>query len=118
MLQFIFTQLERLDQFFWGYIAFILIMVLGGYLTVKMRLFQLRALPSIFKVFLHFLKKKSEEEKGVHPLRVFFASVGGMIGIGNVVGIATAVQLGGPGALFWVWIAARYCRCALVHLWD
>ena len=36
----------------------------------------------------------------------FFASVGGMIGIGNVVGIVTAVQIGGPGALLWVWVAA------------
>lgn len=39
-------------------------------------------------------------------MKAFFASVGGMIGIGNVVGIVTAVQIGGPGALLWVWVAA------------
>lgn len=106
MLQFLFTQLARLDQLFWSYVAFLLIMILGGYLTIKMRFFQIRALPSILKTFLDFLKVRSDGEKGVHPLRAFFASVGGMIGIGNVVGIVTAIQLGGPGALFWVWIAA------------
>ncbi len=106
MFEFLFTQLSLLDQFFWSYIAFVLIMILGGYLTFKMRLFQIRALPGIVMTFVQFLKMRSNGEKGVHPLRAFFASVGGMIGIGNVVGIVTAVQLGGPGALFWVWVAA------------
>jgi len=106
MLQFIFTQLAAVDQFFWGYIAFVLIMVLGGYLTLKMRFFQIRSLPTIFKTFVQFLGTRCQGEKGVHPLKTFFASVGGMIGIGNVVGIVTAIQLGGPGALFWVWVAA------------
>ncbi|HEY2811231.1 MAG TPA: amino acid carrier protein [Rhabdochlamydiaceae bacterium] len=106
MFSFFFNFLSTVDQFFWSYFAFVLIMVLGGYLTIKMRFFQIRALPSLCKTFVHFLRTRSVDEKGVHPLKVFFASVGGMIGIGNVVGIVTAVQVGGPGALFWVWIAA------------
>lgn len=100
-----FRSLAMLDQFFWSYVAFILIMILGSFLTFKMRFFQIRAFPSILKIFGQFLKTRSSGQ-GVHPLRAFFASVGGMIGIGNVVGIVTAVQIGGPGALFWVWVAA------------
>lgn len=106
MLNALFLHLTALDQFFWSYVAFALIMLLGTYFTIKMRCLQLRALPSIFKIFIYFLNAKSSGEKGVHPLRTFFASVGGMIGIGNVVTIVAAVQIGGPGALFWVWIAA------------
>lgn len=102
----LYAHLCALDQIFWGYVAFVLIMVLGTYFTVRMRFLQLRALPSIFKIFFHFLNAKPSGAKGVHPLKTFFASVGGMIGIGNVVVIASAVQIGGPGALFWVWIAA------------
>lgn len=102
----IFDYLTRLDSFFWGYIAFLLIVLLGCSLTVKARFFQIRAFPSIVKTFFHFLTKSSSDARGVHPLKAFFASVGGMIGIGNVVGIVTAVQIGGPGALFWVWVAA------------
>ena len=106
MLQFVFNQLSHIDHFFWSYVAFVLIMILGGYLTLKMRFFQIRAFPTILKTFIQFLKQRSGTEKGIHPLKTFFASVGGMIGIGNVVGIVTAVQIGGPGALFWVWVAA------------
>ena len=105
-MNFIFETLTWLDSFFWSYIAFILIVILGCSLTLKARFFQIRAFPSIVKIFFSFLKKSSSDERGVHPLRAFFASVGGMIGIGNVVGIVTAVQMGGPGALFWVWMAA------------
>lgn len=105
-MQSIFDFLTGLDSFFWGYVAFILILVLGCSLTVQAGFFQIRALPFIVKTFFRFLRKSPDEVRGVHPLRAFFASVGGMIGIGNVVGIVTAVQFGGPGALFWVWIAA------------
>lgn len=105
-MNFAFDYLTRLDSFFWGYIAFMLIILLGCSLTARARFFQIRAFPSILKTFFHFLTQSSSDVRGVHPLKAFFASVGGMIGIGNVVGIVTAVQIGGPGALFWVWIAA------------
>ena len=42
----------------------------------------------------------------VHPLQAFFACIGGCVGIGNIVGITTAVQIGGPGALLWIWVTA------------
>ena len=114
MMRSLFDYLTWVDSFFWGYIAFILILLLGCSLTIKARFFQIRAFPSIIKTFFHFLTQSTTQSttqskmqtRGVHPLKAFFASVGGMIGIGNVVGIVTAVQIGGPGALFWVWVAA------------
>ncbi len=105
MMSSVFEIFSEIDTIFWGYIAFVLIMLLGLFLTIKTRFFQIRALPSIVSTFFHFLLQPSKETKGTHPLKVFFASVGGMIGIGNIVGIVTAVQIGGPGALLWVWIA-------------
>lgn len=106
MLEAIFYNLSLADNFFWSYVAFILIISLGAYLTYRTRFFQVRAFPSIVNIFFHFLTKSQDNKRGVHPLKAFFASVGGMIGIGNVVGIVTAIQIGGPGALFWVWLAA------------
>lgn len=106
MLNSVFDFMTQMDSFFWGYIAFVLIIVLGVWLSIKAGFFQVLAFPAIVKTFLFFLKKSGKGERGVHPLQAFFASVGGMIGIGNVVGVVTAVQVGGPGALFWVWIAA------------
>lgn len=104
MIDALFHALTTLDGFFWGYVAFVLIMVLGSYLTIKNLFFQVRQVPSIGKTFFQLLRHSTPGERGVHPLRAFFASVGGMIGIGNVVGVVTAVQIGGPGALLWVWV--------------
>jgi alanine or glycine:cation symporter, AGCS family len=97
--------LTRADELFWGYVAFILIMVFGLFLSYKARFVQIRGLSYILKTFFACLGVREDGKRGVHPLRAFFASTGGMIGIGNVVGIVTAVQIGGPGALMWIWVA-------------
>lgn len=108
MIDQLFAYLSNINTFFWGYIGFSLILGLGLFYSVKSRFFQLRSLPSACRTFLHYLFTKHEGEDGVHPLRTFFASMGGMIGIGNIVGIVTAIELGGPGALLWVWISALF----------
>ncbi|MBS0623056.1 MAG: sodium:alanine symporter family protein [Verrucomicrobia bacterium] len=100
-----FEGLSRLDAIFWGYVAFFLILFSGVVLTFQSRFVQFTQIPLIFKTFWACLSHKKEPQKGVHPVKIFFASTGGMIGIGNVVGITTAVQFGGPGALFWIWVA-------------
>lgn len=105
MFESIFLIFQSLDEIFWGYIAFTVILLLGLFLTFKTRFFQIRDLPRISKTFVDCIKVDEGARRGVHPLKAFFASVGGMIGIGNICGVVTAVQLGGPGALFWLWIA-------------
>ncbi|ANH78331.1 amino acid carrier protein [Candidatus Chlamydia sanziniae] len=98
------------DDFFWSYIAFLIIIILGCGLSWKSRFSQFTKFPQFCKLFHHYSKNacKNSSAHGVHPLKVFFASAGGNIGIGNVVGIVTALCLGGPGALFWVWIAGIF----------
>ncbi len=105
MINQLFQILTGADAFFWGYIGFALIFSLGVYLTAKTRFFQFRAFPFIVRTFFQEVLQRSGSDRGIHPLKAFFASVGGMLGVGNVVGIVTALQLGGPGALFWVWVA-------------
>lgn len=100
----IFNFLEQLNDFIWGYIAFFLIMGLGGYFSIRSRFFQIRRFGAIFGSFFAFFQDRKTPAQGVHPLKVFFAAIGGCIGIGNIVAICTAVQIGGPGALFWTWI--------------
>lgn len=97
--------LSKVDELFWGYAAFVLIMCFGLFLSYRAGFIQILALPNIFKTFFQCLGVKGDGIRGVHPLKAFFASTGGMIGIGNVVGIVTAIQIGGPGALLWIWIA-------------
>lgn len=97
--------LETLDNLLWGYAALPALLSLGAYLTYKSRFVQLRRFPHIFKAFLSSLTDKHNGD-GVHPLKAFFTCIGGCMGVGNVVAVCTAVQLGGPGALFWIWITA------------
>ena len=98
--------LEQADTIFWGYLGFSLIMALGIYFTLTTRFFQVRAFPHLLATFWNSLLHRDADAAGIHPIKALFASVGGMVGIGNLVGIITAVQIGGPGALFWAWIAA------------
>lgn len=99
------AHLFSLEDFLWTYLGVPLIIGIGIYLSFYSRFFQIKQLPTVFKIFFGFFKFRSSGQ-GVHPLKAFFAAVGGCVGIGNVVGICTAVQIGGPGALFWIWITA------------
>jgi alanine or glycine:cation symporter, AGCS family len=105
MFDHVFNFLMEADAAFWGYIGFSIIIFLGCYLTFTTRFFQIRAFPHVVRTFVQEIFHHPVGARGLHPLKAFFASVGGMLGVGNVVGIVTAIQLGGPGALFWVWIA-------------
>lgn len=106
------TLLSSFDDFFWSYIAFVVIILLGCTLSWKSRFSQFTKFPQFCRLLRHYTQTAengdSPSEKGVHPLKVFFASAGGNIGIGNIVGIVTAACIGGPGALFWVWIAGIF----------
>jgi len=99
--------LETLDNILWGYAVLPILLVVGCYLTVKSRFMQIRKFPRILKSFYYALTTK-HTGTGVHPLKAFFACIGGCMGIGNVVAVCTAAQIGGPGALFWVWLTAIF----------
>lgn len=100
-----FSLLENVDNFLWGYAVLPLLLILGSYLTCKSRFVQIRRFPHILRSFFNSLTSK-HTGSGVHPLKAFFTCIGGCMGIGNVVAVCTATQLGGPGALFWIWITA------------
>jgi AGCS family alanine or glycine:cation symporter len=106
MLSILTSQLDWIENFLWAYCGVPLVIVLGLYLSIKSNFFQIRNLPTVFKIFFSFFSFRNATHQGVHPLKAFFAAVGGCVGIGNIVGICTAAQLGGPGALFWIWMTA------------
>ncbi len=104
MLDLIFSILDLFTNFVWSYLAIIAIVIVGVYFTVKSRAFQIRKFPAIVSTFFSFLKRRDYNAVGVHPLKAFFASLGGAIGMGNVIVICAAIQLGGPGAALWLWV--------------
>lgn len=106
MIDLFFSFLSLLEDGLWSYIGFPMIMILGIYLTFKFKFAQIRYFPAVVKTFFSFLTAPRGNDKGVHPLQAFFACFAGCVGIGNIVAICTAVQVGGPGALFWIWLTA------------
>jgi len=101
--------LELFNDFLWRYIGITSLMLMGIYLSIRGRFSQVVYFPRIVHSFFSQIKRTpTRQVYGVHPIQAFFASVGGAIGVGNLVGIITAIQIGGPGAIFWAWIAALF----------
>ncbi|QHQ59411.1 amino acid carrier protein [Anaerocolumna sedimenticola] len=94
-----------IDNLVWGLPLIILIMAVGIYLTIRLNLLQLIHLPKALKYMV------KNEEGGTGEVSSFAAlctALSATIGTGNIVGVATAIVAGGPGALFWMWIAAFF----------
>jgi AGCS family alanine or glycine:cation symporter len=90
----------------WEYVDFVIILAIGLYLTFKSKFFQVRTIFSPFETFKALRHAThADTECGLGPLRLYFTSMGGAIGIGNLGGVVAAVSIGGPGGLFWMWIA-------------
>jgi alanine or glycine:cation symporter, AGCS family len=102
-----FQLLGLAEDFLWGYIGFPIIVFLGLYLSFRTKFIQIRRFPSIFRNFVAaFSRQEGDSPTALHPIRAFFASIGGSLGIGNVVCVAAAVKIGGPGTIVWIWVTA------------
>ena len=93
-----------IDDFVWGPPLLVLLVGTGIYLTLRLGLLQVLRLPKAFKLIF-------AEDKGEGDISSFAAlatALAATVGTGNIVGVATAIKTGGPGALFWMWIAAFF----------
>ena len=95
-----------IENFLWVFIGIPVLFFLATVLTFQSKFAQIRNLPLATKTFLFIFKKSDPNSTGIPPIKAFFASIGGSVGVGNVVGVCVAVQIGGPGALFWIWVIA------------
>jgi AGCS family alanine or glycine:cation symporter len=98
--------IEILDDKFWKNIGFPIIILTGIYLTIRTRAFQIRTLIRVKKLLTDLINDSKQSERGTNPIKLYFASIGGMVGVGNMVGVVSAVTIGGPGALVWMWVAS------------
>ncbi|PAD68847.1 sodium:alanine symporter family protein [Bacillus sp. 7586-K] len=93
------------SSFVWGPPLLILIVGTGLYLTLRLGFLQFRMLPYSLK--LAFTKKQDSKSEGdISHFQALMTALAATVGTGNIVGVATAVILGGPGAVFWMWITA------------
>lgn len=117
MLEIVSNYLTAVDDFVWGLPLIILIMVTGIFLTARVKFLQITKLPHAVKLML--ANDKSGKDGEVSSFAALCTALSATIGTGNIVGVATAIVAGGPGALFWMWIAAlvgtatKYTECLL-----
>ena len=117
MLDMISNFLTTVDDFVWGIPLIVLILATGLFLTARLHFLQITKLPHAIKHLI--ANEKSGEDGEVSSFAALCTALSATIGTGNIVGVATAIVAGGPGALFWMWIAAlvgtatKYSECLL-----
>ncbi len=95
----------EISSFIWGPPLLVLIVGTGLYLTFRLGFLQFRMLPYSLK--LAFTKKQDSKSEGdISHFQALMTALAATVGTGNIVGVATAVILGGPGAIFWMWVSA------------
>ena len=109
MLNKIQSILSAVDSIIWGPPLLILLVGTGIYLTFRLKLLQVFRLPLAFKYIFSKEDNNDENVKGdVSSYGALCTALSATIGTGNIVGVATAITAGGPGALFWMWVAAFF----------
>ncbi|MCK8044814.1 sodium:alanine symporter family protein [Shewanella sp. 1CM18E] len=107
--------LADINAIVWGPITLCLLVGTGLYLTLRLKLIQVFKLP----MALGLLFKPNQGKGDLSSFAALCTALSATIGTGNIVGVATAIKIGGPGALFWMWLAAffgmatKYAECML-----
>ena len=103
---------EALNQIIWGIPMMLLIVGVGLYLSLRLRFLQFRHFGHILKNTLGTAFRRSSGHAGaVSPFKAMCTALAASIGTGNIAGVAGAIALGGPGAIFWMWVSAIFGMC-------
>lgn len=97
--------LNQIDAIVWGPWLLVLLVGTGVYLTIRLRLLQMVKLPRALRL-IFFARNKGDGD--IDSFKALCTALAATVGTGNIVGVATAIKLGGPGALFWMWVAAFF----------
>lgn len=97
--------ISTIDSILWGPPLIVLLIGTGIYLTVRLGCLQVMHLPLALRLIF---KAKNHGEGDVSSFKALCVALASTVGTGNIVGVATAVKVGGPGAIFWMWMAAFF----------
>lgn len=98
--------LESINRLVWGVPTLALILGVGIYISVRTGFCQLRLFPRALKDFLSQFRRKNCAEGAVSPFEALCTALAATVGTGNLAGVAGALTIGGPGAIFWMWVCA------------
>ncbi|WMW22877.1 sodium:alanine symporter family protein [Methanolobus mangrovi] len=115
----ILTSLTEIDGFIWGPPLLTLLIGTGLFYTFRLGFIQINRLPLALKYVIGSRKAEKGSQGDISSFGALSTALAATVGTGNIVGVATAIKTGGPGALFWMWIAAffgmatMYAECLL-----
>ncbi|MGL6198599.1 MAG: alanine/glycine:cation symporter family protein [Lachnospiraceae bacterium] len=102
-------------DYLWGTPLVVIILTVGAYLTIRTGFFQLRHFPATLKACWRRIFNKDGDDQGAAGVLSSFeamsVAIGTTVGVGNIGGVATAIAVGGPGAIFWMWVAGLFGMC-------
>ncbi|NJI03589.1 amino acid carrier protein, partial [Staphylococcus agnetis] len=90
----------------WSQYLIGLLLTAGLFFSISSKFVQIRWIPEMFRALTEKPETLDSGEKGISPFQAFAISAGSRVGTGNIAGVATAIVLGGPGSVFWMWIIA------------
>ncbi len=93
---------EAANAIIWSNALIYLLLIVGVYFSLRMRFFQVR----LFKEMVKLLFESDKSSAGISSFQALAVSLSGRVGTGNIAGVATAIFIGGPGAVFWMWAVA------------
>ena len=100
------------NNFIWGVPAMICIIGVGLYLSIRTNFLQIRKFPYAMKVTIgRMFRKKQAADGAMTPFQAVCTALAATVGTGNIAGVAGAIAIGGPGAVFWMWISALLGMC-------
>jgi len=110
LLDLILDSAAHVRSILWGPWTIIFFAFVAVYLTIRSGFFQVRGFVFIFKnTFGKILEKAEEDTTGkITPFQAVSTSLAGTVGMGNMAGVCTALSIGGPGAIFWMWLSAFF----------
>lgn len=105
-----FEKIKNITDFLWGVPLSILMVGTGLYLSIRIGMFQFIKIPTIFKKTIGQITKKDNDKNdgNLSPFEALSTVLAGTIGSGSIAGVAVAIAIGGPGAVFWMWLIAFF----------
>lgn len=107
-MQFIQDIIDNIQEFLWTYINIALLVGCALYFTVRSRFVQFRLFGDMLKAMMRPEKNDEEGKKHISSFQAFVVALASRIGTGNLAGVAVAISVGGPGAVFWMWVMALF----------
>ncbi|WP_417505228.1 alanine/glycine:cation symporter family protein [Marinomonas gallaica] len=113
--------IDTLNNLFWGYILIYGLFAVGVFFTIRLAFIQIRHFPEFIRTIM---RTPQNDRGGISPFQALCTSLASRVGTGNMAGVAVALVLGGPGAIFWMWMVAligmatAYAESTLAQLYK